>query len=114
MKKIRKDNAYLAELIAQLRKEPRPIWRRTAELLARSRRNRVEVNLSKLQTYRNSTILIPGKVLGTGELKKKLHVAAFAFSETARKTIQAVGGKTLTIQELKQAHPDGKGILLLA
>lgn len=37
------------------------------------------------------------KILGRGELKAKINVAAHAFSETATKAIQNAGGTTTTI-----------------
>lgn len=36
----------------------------------------------------------PVKILGDGELTKALHVVANAFSESARKKIEAAGGRT--------------------
>jgi len=38
----------------------------------------------------------PFKILGVGELKKKLKVTASAFSATSRKKIEAAGGECLT------------------
>ena len=39
------------------------------------------------------------KILGTGELKKKLSVTAHAFSATAREKIEAAGGKVTALRE---------------
>ena len=39
----------------------------------------------------------PVKILGSGELKAKLDVAAHAFSKSAAEKIQTVGGKVQTI-----------------
>src|SRR5215218_3461961 len=39
------------------------------------------------------------KILGTGELKKKLSVTAHAFSATAREKIEAVGGRVTALRE---------------
>ncbi len=41
----------------------------------------------------------PVKVLGQGQLKKSLTVKAHAFSETAKKAIEAAGGKVEVIKE---------------
>lgn len=40
------------------------------------------------------------KILGDGELSKKLTVSAFAFSASAKQAIEKVGGKALIIKEL--------------
>jgi large subunit ribosomal protein L15 len=39
------------------------------------------------------------KILGQGELKKKLSVTAHAFSETAREKITAAGGSATALRE---------------
>jgi large subunit ribosomal protein L15 len=39
------------------------------------------------------------KILGTGELTKKLSVTAHSFSETAREKIKAVGGTATALRE---------------
>jgi large subunit ribosomal protein L15 len=39
------------------------------------------------------------KILGTGELKKKLNVTAHAFSASAREKIEAAGGKVSPLRE---------------
>jgi large subunit ribosomal protein L15 len=38
------------------------------------------------------------KILGDGELKKKLHVTAHAFSKTAREKIEAAGGSVTSLR----------------
>lgn len=69
------------------------------------------VNLSQLetmtgevnpQTLKSSKIVRargPVKILGNGQLKKALTVKAHMFSETAKKAIEAAGGKTEVIKE---------------
>ncbi|MDE1171555.1 MAG: 50S ribosomal protein L15 [Verrucomicrobium sp.] len=49
------------------------------------------------------------KILGTGELKKKLAVTVHAISEGARKKIEAAGG-TVTLLEKKVAAPKAKKV----
>lgn len=45
---------------------------------------------------------IPVKILGTGELKTRLDVAAHAFSKSAVEKIQTAGGKAQTISALSK------------
>jgi large subunit ribosomal protein L15 len=47
------------------------------------------------------------KVLGTGELKKKLTVTAHAFSATAKTKIEAAGGKCEVVAQAKPAAAQG-------
>ncbi|MCD6590506.1 MAG: uL15 family ribosomal protein [Candidatus Aenigmarchaeota archaeon] len=39
------------------------------------------------------------KVLGTGKLKKKVVIKAYAFSERAKEKIEKIGGKALVIEQ---------------
>jgi large subunit ribosomal protein L18e len=112
---MKKDNQVLLSLIESLMKSEKPLWRKVAGELARPKRQKVEVNLSKLDQYADddATVIVPGKVLGAGALSKKITVAAFSFSGSARKLIDAAGGKTLTIDNLHRTNPDGRGILIL-
>jgi large subunit ribosomal protein L18e len=110
-----KDNPVLASLIDVLGQEKKPIWKRVRDELARSRRDRVTVNTSKLEAYGDDgqTIVVPGKVLGSGAVSKKLTVAAFSFSSGAKKLIDAAGGKAVSIESLCKSNPEGRGVLLL-
>ncbi len=96
-------------------KEEAPIWKRVANEIENSTRRRREVNLDKLCDYvqEKETALVPGKVLGHGKMSKKLTVAAFSFSAEAKKAINE-SGKTLSLTELMQKNPKGKGVRLIA
>jgi large subunit ribosomal protein L18e len=111
-----KNNPVLNSLVDDLIKEKRAIWKRLAKELSRSRRMRVEVNLSKIDHYaqEGSTIVVPGIVLGSGTISKKgMTVAAFRFSASAKKLIREAQGNVLTIENLKKSNPEGKGIMIL-
>ncbi len=71
-----------------------------------------EVNLSKLEAFDNDTVVTPEllvekgiikkvndgvKILGNGNLTKKLTVKATKFSKSAQEKIEAVGGKVEVI-----------------
>jgi large subunit ribosomal protein L15 len=77
------------------------------------------VNLSKLRRFENGTtvdaeVLVeaglarPGleiKVLGTGDLRRKLTVEAHAFSNSAREAIEARGGSVKVLGQPRQRGP---------
>jgi large subunit ribosomal protein L18e len=111
----KKDNQVLSSLIENLLKTDKAIWKKVASELSRPKRRRVEVNLSKIEVYAgaDSTVLVPGKVLGAGVISKKATVAAFSFSEKARALIAAAGGKTMSIESLHKSNPQGKGVMIL-
>lgn len=115
----KKTNPNLVRLVKDLkeqaRKENAPIWRDVAERLEKSSKNWAEVNLSTIQRYtaEGDMVLVPGKVLGSGYLDKKVTVGAFRASESARNTIKESGGKYLTIREMAAANPKGSGIRIM-
>jgi large subunit ribosomal protein L18e len=112
-------NPVLRKLIRQLRDQGRSqkskIWFELAERLERSRRSRAEVNLSHLNRHaaEGSTILVPGKILAAGKLDGAMTVAAFKFSDSAKRKIVASGGKAFTIPQLLEQNPTGKGVRLM-
>ena len=92
-----------------------PIWKDLEHRVSGPRSNKSEVNLGKLAqvTKASEIIMVPGKVLGTGNLGHKLTVCAFSVSETAVKKIANVGGKVVTLEDLIKKYPDGKGVRII-
>lgn len=110
--KVRDKNPILKKEIESLSKAgiETPIWKAVAKGLNRPRRIRHEVSLSRLEAYaqQNETIIVPGIVLGQGDLKKKITVAAYRFSSEARKKIEKAGGKCLSIEEVAKEKDASK------
>jgi len=96
-------NLNLRRLIRKLEKTKRPIFRYVAELLAKPTRRRKAfvVDLEKIDRLAKDgeTIIIPGKVLGSGNLNKKVRVVAFRFSESARKKLEKAGVEVYNLEE---------------
>ena len=119
MKKTKATNPELIKLADFLKKQSREnkarIWRDFAEHLVKPRRQRVAVNVSHLNRYtqRNETVAVPGKVLGAGEINHALTVAAFSFSETAKKKIKAKKGKCVSLFDLVKKNPKGSKIKIM-
>ena len=90
------------------------IWKRIAVDLEKPTRNRREINIYKIEKYANpnETVVVPGKVLGTGELTKKVNVAAFNFSDSAYRKIKEKG-QAMSISELLKNNPKGKKVRIL-
>ena len=114
-----KTDPNLVSLIADLKKVSREngveIWRDIALRLEKSKSNWAEVNLSKLERYAadGDVIIVAGKVLGAGSINKKITVAAYDFSESAKKAIAAAGGKGVSIPELVKMKPNGAGVKIM-
>ncbi len=115
---MEKTNVQLQTLIAELKKvsvkEKADIWRAVALDLERPTRHQRAVNISKISrnANENETILVPGKVLASGEISNKITVAAFKFSKQAADKINK-NGKIITIQELLKQNPKGKNIRII-
>lgn len=106
----------LKKLINELNKLGKSvkIWKRIGNDLEKSTRQRRIVNLERIEKYakENETIVVPGKVLANGELTKKVTVAAWKFSEAAKRKINQKG-KTLTIRQLVKENPKGSKVRIL-
>ena len=118
-KKMRKTNPILQDLIHELKKNANenevPLWKDIAKRLEKPSKNWAEVNLDRISKYISvkETALVPGKVLSTGNLTKKVDIAAWAFSEKSLEKIKKAGGKNLSIQELIRSNPQGKNIRII-
>ena len=91
------------------------IWKRVAELIARPARQRATVNIGKISRYTSAgdIIVVPGKVLGSGNLSHKVTVAALNASTSARTVIVGAGGSLISINELLTQVPKGKGVTII-
>jgi len=115
MKKTTKTNENLANLIKEIKehaaKEKSGFWKRIAKELENSTRRRRTVNVAKINQYskKGELIVVPGKVLGVGELDHEVSVAAFQFSESALIKIK----DKMSIKELLKKNPKGKDARIL-
>jgi large subunit ribosomal protein L18e len=102
-------------LIRELDKTKRRFWRNVSQFLQKSRSKRVVVNLGKIDTFseENDIIVVPGKVLSTGELTHPVIIAAYSFSKKSRKKISKVGADLIYIEELLKNNPSGAKIKLI-
>lgn len=120
MKDTGKTNDHLKQLALDLYKQSNEskvnIWRRVADDLLVSTRNKKLVNLFTLDmnTKDGEVVVVPGKVLGTGDISRKLTVAAYSFSKSAVEKIKNAKGSAITIQELLQKNPKGKDVRVFA
>lgn len=92
------------------------IWKDLAERLSKPTRRRIEVNIGKINRYakEGETVVVPGVVLGTGDLNKKITIAAWRFSAAARKKIEESGSRPISIEELMKENPKGSNVRIMA
>lgn len=119
MRKNTKTDPGLIELINNLKKQSwtnkAPIWRDIAKRFEKPLGNWSEVNVSKLARVvkSNETVIIPGKLLGTGNIEFPVTVAAYRASDSARTKITKAGGKVISINQLLTQNPKGKGVRII-
>lgn len=71
--------------------------------------------VGKINRYasENEVVVVPGKLLGAGEIEKKVTVAAYRSSGQARDKIEKAGGKSLSIEELVAQNPKGSRVRIM-
>jgi len=114
-----KTNADLVELIDQLKAKSRDtgaaLWRDVALRLSKSRSNWAQPNLSRVSRYapEGATVLVPGKLLRSGEVGDSRTIVAYSISAGARAKVEAAGGRVMSLPELMDENPKGSGVVLL-
>jgi len=119
MKRTGPTNPILQSVIQELKKRSNEhsinLWKRVANDLEKPTRQRRVVNLSSISRYtkENEIVVVPGKVLGAGNLEHKLTISAFQFSNGAKEKIERVGAKIIPLLELSKENPSGKGVRII-
>ncbi|MEM4181825.1 MAG: 50S ribosomal protein L18e [Candidatus Pacearchaeota archaeon] len=110
-KASKKTNKELAKLINSLKK----INLEYAHYLSFPKRKRIEKNLDEIEkeTKENDVVFVPGKVLSSGELNKKIKIIAWKFSEKAVEKIKKSKSEAILIEEELKKNPQLKGVKLL-
>lgn len=114
----RKTNPVLKDVIQQseeaARKNDAAIWGDVAAALKDATRQQAEVNLSHLERNVDDgeTVVVPGKVMGSGRLTKDVTVAALNFTNSAMEAIND-SGEAVYLEDLVEENPEGDGLRLL-
>jgi len=109
----RKGNSELVETIIAAKKNS--AWLKIAGVLAYPRRQKVEINLDIIEgkSKEGDTIIVPGKILGKGNISKKVVVIALGFSEEAMKKLKEKKCETRKILEEINKNPKAQGIKVI-
>lgn len=92
-----------------------PLWKDVERRLLNSRSNRREVNVDKLAkfTKEGDVIIVPGKILGAGNLGHSVIVYAYSISKLASRKINEAGGQILALTDLIEKYPHGSGVKII-
>ena len=109
----RKTNPEIVETI-QLAQENTP-WKEVAKVLSGSTRLYSSVNLKDIdsKTKAGDTVVILGKVLGSGDLTKKLRIASLSISQSALAKLKKTKSESVTILDEIKANKKGEGIKII-
>jgi len=107
-------NNQRIRLVQEAQAKESPFWRRVAEDLSLSARRRRSVNLSRIShsSKEGETVVVPGKVLGDGEVTHKVTVVAHSYSQKALDKLKAAKCEALTIEEFMKKHPNKSGRII--
>jgi len=113
-KKADPTNPVLIDTLELLEKQEASIWNKVAENLGKVNRKRPEVNLSDVERLSEDgdTVVIPGKILGSGRLTKEIKIAAFKATNSAKEKINNKG-EFMFIEELVEENPEGSEVKIV-
>ncbi len=109
----KKTNPEIIETINLAKKQK--AWLALAKIVAGAARNYSSINLDEIdkQAATGDIIVIPGKVLGIGEITKKFKICALAFSESAKEKLKKEKIESGFIFEEIKKNPEAKGVKIL-
>lgn len=70
----------------------------------------LKINLDKLGETKGNKIMIVGKVLGQGEISRKVSVSALGFSEQAREKLKKAGCEIKSVREEIESNKKLEGV----
>ncbi len=110
MKRTGSSNVLKRKLIDALYRTKAPIWREVSNYLNLPSRQSKSINLFRISKYANANdiIIVPGKILGNGELTKKVTIACYRISDSAKQKIMESGSSVMSIEDALQKWPDAK------
>lgn len=113
-KKANPTNPILIETIDLLEEQEASLWNDVAENLGKVNRKRPEVNLSDIERNAEDgdTVVVPGKLLGSGRLTKEVTVAAFKASNSAKNHVSE-DGEFMFIQDLVEENPEAEEVKIV-
>jgi len=109
----RKTNPEVSETLALALKNKN--WLQIAKIISSSRRKYSKVNLLDIekQTTTGDTVIVVGKVLGQGDVSKKIRVCALGFSKSALEKLKKTKSEVVSISEEIKKNSKAEGLKLI-
>jgi large subunit ribosomal protein L18e len=108
-----KRNLLVVETLKQCKRNS--AWFHIGAVLAKPTKKRLEINLDAIDknTKEGDNIVIPGKVLGKGNVSKRIRVIALHFSESAKEKLKAAKSDIVLLFDEIQKNPKAEGVNFL-
>lgn len=84
-----------------------------AKKLSAPRRLHLNINLTELDNVEGTKVMVVGKVLGSGNINKKISVSALGFSKQASEKLKSAGCEIKTIKQEIESNKDLKGVKII-
>lgn len=84
-----------------------------AKVLSKPSRHQKKINLTEINGENEKSVIIPGKVLGSGEIDKKISIYALSFSKQALEKLKKSGCEACTILNAIEKNHELNGIKTL-
>ncbi len=109
----RKTDSYIAE--TALAAKNQKSWIDIAQAVSGSRKKYSSINLDRInnESENGDIVIIPGKVLGNGELNKKIKICALYFSDSAIHKIKNAKSEMVKIIDEIKSNPSAKGVKII-
>ncbi len=109
----RKTDGYIAE--TALAAKNQKAWMKIAQLVSGSRKKYPSVNLDRIskESENGDIIVIPGKILGNGNLDKKIKICALYFSDSATQKIKESKSEMVKIIDEIKNNPSANGVKII-
>ena len=109
----RKTDPYIVDTILAVKKNNE--WNAISQKLSGGRRRYATISLDKINENceEGDTVIVLGKVLGSGKIDKKLRICALYFSKSAKEKIKEKKGEAVTILEEINKNPKSRGVKIL-
>jgi len=107
---LRKRNPELVETIELAKKNG---LLELGKRLSSPRSNYVSINLDALEKVKGDKIIVVGKVLGSGEVGRKVSVAALGFSQQAKEKLKKAGCEIKMIKDELKSNSKLEGVEII-
>lgn len=110
---VQKNDLEIVETILLAKKNK--AWNKIAQIIGGSRKKYSSINLKEIDncSQDGDIVVVPGKVLSSGNLDKKVKICAVNFSESAKEKLKNAKVECFKILEEIEKNPEAKGVKIL-